>query len=277
MKRPAVLVFILLTLGPLLAGLGYSLAYSVGWTGLLSEGFTTRHWLAIWEDRTILYTLLYNLYITGVSMLLTVAAALALSWWLFKKPNKLVMGSLFVPLTFPPIVAGFAWFYLLSPAGILSRFAAQLGWIDTPEVFPRLVNDYLSFGILVTHVFLVAPLFTLLFVSQAQKENLKALGDLSFTLGSSERQFLQKVFVPVLLKKTTPFIGLYGLFLFGAYEIPLLLGRSSPRMFTVLITDKLSRFDLMNIPQAHALAVVYTFIVLLATLVLWRSNMGRSW
>jgi len=54
---------------------------------------------------------------------------------------------------------------------------------------------------------------------------------------------------------------LYGLFLVGAYEVPLLLGRQSPRMLSVLIAQKFRRFDLLELPQAYVLTCLYAIIV----------------
>ena len=50
-------------------------------------------------------------------------------------------------------------------------------------------------------------------------------------------------------------------FLFGAYEVPLLLGMQSPRMISVLIAHKFRKFDLADIPQAYVLTVLYALVV----------------
>jgi putative spermidine/putrescine transport system permease protein len=82
-----------------------------------------------------------------------------------------------------------------------------------------------------------------------------------------------RIFFPVLLKKGAPLMLLYGIFFFGAYEVPLLLGQQAPQAVTVFITEKMDKFDLMNIPVGHAMATVYTMIVaLLATFFLKRGN-----
>ncbi|RME96691.1 MAG: ABC transporter permease, partial [Bacteroidetes bacterium] len=164
MKRlsltPSVLVYVLLTLAPLLLGLGYSLLYSFGLIGLLSEGFTLEYWQRLWASADALGSLWYSCWLTVVSLVLVLALALGISWASLRKPLKgYVQGSLFLPLLFPPLIAAFAWFYLLSPGGILSRLAVQLGLSQGVEGFPRLVNDAASVGIIVTHVFLVFPLF----------------------------------------------------------------------------------------------------------------------
>ena len=67
--------------------------------------------------------------------------------------------------------------------------------------------------------------------------------------------------MPIVIKKSFHVMVLYGVFLFGAYEIPLLLGRQSPQVITLFITDKLSRFNLLDIPQGHVMILLYLCVV----------------
>lgn len=244
-------------------GLGYSLLYSFGLIGLVNDGFTLEHWARLWNSSDALGTLWYTFWLTIFSLLLTLCLSLLLSWkYIHRQASGIWYKSLFLPLLFPPLIAAFAWFYLLSPAGILSRVAYHLNVTNAIEAFPRLVNDQWSIGILTTHVFLVFPLFTLLFIEQARKESMPDLFKMALTLGSKKSQFLRKIFVPLLLLKSRPVIWLYGVFLFGTYEVPLLLGQSSPRTMTIFITEKMSRYNLNDIPVGHAMAMVYSLLVL---------------
>ena len=55
---------------------------------------------------------------------------------------------------------------------------------------------------------------------------------------------------------------MYFIFKIGAYEVPLLLGRSTPETVSVLAVRKLQKFNLYDIPQGYAVAVIYTIIIL---------------
>lgn len=269
-----ILIFIVITVLPLVLGVGYALLYSLGVVGLLSEGITLLHWGKVLMNNEFLESVGYSLYISVASLLLVMTLALFFAWRLYIKPGRpWLYGLLFLPLTFPPLVAGFSWFYILSPGGILSRITHQLGLVQDAAEFPRLVNDLLSIGVLISHVFLIFPLFTLLFLYQVKKERMNALQEMATTLGTTHRQFIRKIFIPVLLKKSAPFLLLYGILIFGAYEIPLLLGRSSPRMISVLITEKMTRFNLLDIPQGYAMATIYCLLVMLvSTFFIKKSN-----
>jgi len=264
-KKSSILVYVLICVVPMAAGLIYSLLYSLGLTGVFSEGFTLQYWRELLMDAEAIGSLGYTLYLTLLSLLLILSLALYLSW------RQLITAagpdpfyrSLYIPLLFPPLIAAFAWFYLLSPGGILSRLTHQLGWIESVQAFPRLVNDAWGVGILLTHLFLVFPLFTLLFIDESRKERLSELRRTSLTLGSNEWQFFCRIYAPLLLRRSASLIWLYGIFLMGAYEVPLLLGRTSPRVVTIFIRDKMSKYNLLDIPTGHAMIVLYTLLVIL--------------
>ncbi len=267
------LLFITITIGPFIAGLVYSLLYSLGLIGLMSKGFTLDHWMALLHNPGALSSLWYTLLLAVVSLLAAVSIALGIAWRAVYKSGK--SGRvifLFLPLLIPPLIAGFAWYYLLSPTGFLGRVLWHLGVINSWESMPRLVNDAWSVGIIVTHVFLIFPLFSLLFMALARKENMKNLLMQGQNLGATKLTFFWKVYVPVLLWKSKPFLWLYGVFLIGTYEVPLLLGRSSPQALSVFISDKLMRFDLATIPVAHAMAVLYSLFVLMVVTVFIRKK-----
>lgn len=268
-KKILIGLYLLFAVVPLVMGLGYSLLYSLGLTGLMREGFTLVHWQSLFSSGAFWGSLGYSLYLTLVSLLIAVACAFVVGWRLGMEESPQLYKILFLPLTFPPLIAAFSIYFLAGPSGIISRVFFHLGLVDGLESFPRIVNDYWAIGILLAHWFLVFPVLTLLLVHQAKKERMRQLYDLSKILGGTTRQFISKVFIPLLLRQMKPVIVLYGIFLFGTYEVPLLLGRTSPRVVTVFITEKLSRFNMEDIPTGHAMAVVYTVSILIVVRILF--------
>ena len=119
-----------------------------------------------------------------------------------------------------------------------------MGLIDRASQFPDLVNDPYAIGIVLAFVTMVLPFFVLLFAQVYKNENIAALGALARSLGAGKGQVLRKVSLPLLLRKTRTLVGLYFVFLLGAYEVPLLLGRESPQMLSVLIIRELRQYDL---------------------------------
>lgn len=261
-EKLAIGFFLTVTVVPLALGLGYAAAYSTGLAGLLGKGFTLQHWYSLWFAGSAVNALLYSLYLAVASLLPAIAIALALSYFIIFKKYQYLYQWLFLPLLVPPVAAAFSFFYLLSPSGILARASYYTGIISSMKEFPRLVNDVASVGIVATHVWLVTPFFTLLFINIIKRDQLETLLQLSQTLGSSHNAFVRRIFVPVVLYRSAPLLLLYGLFIFGTYEIPLLLGRQAPRAATVYIIDRLNSYDLLEKPQGYALAVFYCIITI---------------
>lgn len=255
-------LFLLLTLFPLAAGLGYALAYSLGLAGVLQTGLTTQHWQAVLNSPAVWTSLGLSVLIALVVVILSVGLALA-AVLIFN--TELVRSRLrfgiYWPLAMPPIVAAFWGFQLLGNSGLLARMAASAGLIESPEAFVPLINDPWQIGIVLVLTMATFPFFTVVLFQFYRSEQVPRLMQLAQSLGASRRQIIRKVAVPVLLRKLRPLMVLYGVFLFGAYEIPLLLGSQSQRMISMLIAQKFRRFDLLDLPQAYAITVLYAAVV----------------
>lgn len=276
-SRVAIGLYIFLMTVPLAAGLGYSLLYSFGLAGLLNEGFTMKYWAALLGGGDVWWSLGYTFVLSLGSLILSVMPAMLLAYLLqFRQGNKGLRRFLLLPMTLPPLIAGFAMYHLLSPSGFLSRLAYWLGFAGGMDDFPRFVNDAAGIGILATHVLLLFPLFTLVFSNISRKERLPELYKIGATLGAKEGQFLWRIWIPVVLRRAAAFLMLYFVFLLGAYEVPLLLGRSSPRVVSIYIVEQVGRYDLHNIPLGHAMVVLYALLVGLLTVVFIRSKRSQG-
>jgi putative spermidine/putrescine transport system permease protein len=258
---------------PLVAGIGYALLYSFGLVGALNNGFTLQHWKLAFADQAVINSFLYSAAIAAVALSISVSLAIAAAlryYHLFKK--GLLAYLIYLPLAFPAMVAAFFFFQFLSKGGLLSRIFYQTGLTSSMQQFPDWVNDKYGIGMIITHLFLSFPFFLLLFVSLIETQRLKDFFQLSASLGASKRQTTFRVAVPLLLQKSFPNIILYFIFIFGAYEIPVLLGRSNPEMVSVLAVRKLQKFNLQDIPQGYVIAIVYTLFVLVFILLLLKQK-----
>lgn len=258
---------------PLVAGIGYALLYSFGVVGALNTGFTTAHWRQAFSGNTIVVSFLYSMGIAAAALLISVSAALFVSLKYYRVFQKgLVSYLVYLPLAFPAIVAAFFFFQFLSKGGFLSRLFYTTGLTNSMEQFPDWINDRYGVGMIVTHCFLSFPFFLLLFNSLVSTQRIFEFSQLATSLGASRRQSVFKVAVPILLQKSFPNIILYFIFIFGAYEIPVLLGRSNPETVSVLAVRKLQKFNLFDIPQGYVIAIVYTLFVLAFVFVFLRQK-----
>lgn len=258
----------LVVAAPILFSLGYAFLYSVGGIGLLSEGLTAVHWTAVVWSRDVWASFLLSLYVATATVLLTTGVALALALGLRRSLTHGPLALLiYFPLALPGTVAAFLAFQLFGGGGFLARVAVAVGWLATPAEIVPMVHDAWARGIVFTHVAIAVPFFTLLFVELYASERVGELVGLASALGASPWQGVRRVAVPVLLRASAANLTLFFIVVLGSFEIPLLLGRQSPQMLSVLTYRKFALYDLAEKPQAYVVALLYTALVfaLLAT------------
>src|SRR5690606_25443638 len=131
-------------------------------------------------------------------------------------------------------VAAVITYQLLNPGGFVARLAFRAGMIESPSDFPALVNDRYAIGIVLAQTVFALPLLTLFFLKTWQSARVDRYVQLARSLGATTWQARWHVALPMLLERGRPMLLLTFLFNLGSYEIPLLLGRQSPQMFSVL-------------------------------------------
>jgi len=230
-------------------------------------------WSSILTDREIWVSITFTLYIALVSIGLSLAAALALvifyHHWL---DDSRISFFFFLPLSIPAIVMAFYIFQLLGGSGLLARLTYQAGIIENLNQFPSLINDWAGIGIICAHVMMATPFFTIFFHNIYKGEQLDNIIRLASTLGAGPGYIRRTIIAPILIRRGFSTIMLYIIFVLGSYEIPLLLGRAYPQMLSVLIINKLRKFNLMDIPEAYGVAVLYTLLVLTAIVVIFKKR-----
>lgn len=264
-------LLVLLTAVPMIAGLGYALLYSLGLVGLLREGFSWQHWRNVLGSWAFWQSLGFSLYLAAGSMALAIALALQLVLrWRGAWQKGWLSYGIYLPLTFPAMVVAFLVFQWLTGAGWFARLAYHSGLLKDVNQFPAMVNDQWGIGILLAHAAMATPFFAIFFGQLYVAERLPAYAQLAASLGATQRQVRRRVLIPVLLRRGSPTLILYFVFVLGSYEIPLLLGSQSPQMLSVLAIRKLQRFNLQDIPQAYVICLVYAALVLVVTPMLLR-------
>lgn len=275
MKKLGLICFFAFAVLPLASGLVYALLYSFGLVGALSQGWDGHSWRQTLQDAGFWTSMGLSLGIaTGV---LVLATGLAL-WLVFvlqtEMENPRFRFLFHFPLAIPPMVAAFVSFQWLGNSGMLARWGASLGASDSPENFPVLINDSLYLGVSITLLLGTFPFLFLVLHSHFKSANLLQISDLASTLGANTRQIRCKILSPILLQRAAPTLLLYGIFLLGAYEVPLLLGRQNPAMISMFIHQKFNRFNLSDLPVAYVATVLYALLVMGLVFFFFRKKRG---
>ncbi len=255
-------LFVLIGILPFALAFIYALLYSFGVVGVVNTGFTFKFWLAVLQSGEFFKSLIYSALIAFVSMAASVGGALWITIQFRKNLERKFLSFIaYLPLAIPGVVTGFFIFQLLSKGGFFARISYAFGWIREATDFPDLVNDTFALGINLAFITMVLPFFVLLFLNVFKNERLDELSILAQSLGANPRQVVQRIQLPILLKKARILIVLYFIFLLGSYEVPLILGQESPQMLSVLIIREIKQYDLDKISEGYVAAVLYTIIV----------------
>jgi putative spermidine/putrescine transport system permease protein len=262
-ERAGLPLFLLLAVLPVVLSLAYAALYGFGLVGLLSTGFTLEHWRLLATSREVWASAALSVYVAAATVLATAALALPLALAL---RDRLERGWLAPVLSFPLAVPGTVGavlaLQLLAGAGLVSRITDRLHLTNGIAGFPSLVQDEWLVGVIATHVTLATPFFVFLFADLYRSEQTAALLELAATLGASRRQGLFRVTLPILLHAAVPSLILLFVLVLGSFEVPLLLGRQSPQMLSVLTYRKYALFDLSQKPEAYILSLAFTVLAL---------------
>ena len=255
---PALLVILVLFFGGLVIGLMRSFNY-MPIIGLTEPNLDAYRGLL--TSTAVYRSFGLTLYIaassTVIASVLAVAAALLLRR---QFRGRAVAGFLVqLNLTIPHLVGAIGILYLFSQSGSFARAAYGLGLITVPADFPALIFDPYATGIVLTYVWKELPFVTVILLA-----NMQTIGDdveaVARTLGATRCQAFWHVLLPQILPGLVSASAIVFAFSFGAYEIPALLGASSPQTLPVMAYRSFTDADLAARPQAMALAMLIALV-----------------
>ncbi len=226
---PAILFFILIP------GLGIILAVLESVRD--GEEITFRHYLDLFEQNRFNTSVLFSFTVTIISTILALIIGLgivkAFAPLLQENKNKLLV---WIPMVVPHFVWAYLVYLLFNQSGFFSNILGRAGWIEGRSQFPILVQDRHGVGIILTYVWKEVPFVTLMLlpvyatISKRYKEVASLLGAGSYkAFWVAEWPFL----LPVLIETGAILFA----FIFTAFEVPQLLGVTSPQMLAILAYD----------------------------------------
>jgi putative spermidine/putrescine transport system permease protein len=166
-------------------------------------------------------------------------------------------------LAFPHLVWAVGLSLLLAQSGLLARVVAAAGLIDGPAAFPVLVRDRYGLGIILHYVSKEIPFLVLIVLAVLRTQG--AVYDLvAENLGAGRWERLRYVTLPLVLPALAAGSALVFAFVFGAYEVPALLGVRYPRTLAVLALEFFVNPDLNRRAEGMAISLLISLIILAA-------------
>ncbi len=261
MIGPALLVIAVL----FACGLVIALAQSLGYFAPAGESsFTLAHYAHLLSDVEFRASLAVTLLIATSATVISSAAGLAIALGMreLAARRRWLNFLLQIPLAVPHLAMAVALINVIAPSGLLARLAFAAGLISSPADFPVLINDRYGAGIILAYVLKETP-----FVAVMTLALLMRVGDeyeaVARTLGASAWQRLRYVTLPLVAPAAVSASLVGFAFIFGAFEVPYLLGRPYPAMLSVVAQRRYLDVNLTERPGAIAVAVLITAITAL--------------
>ena len=262
-RRWLMLAPALAVVGVLFAGgLALAAAQSLGYFAPIGENaLTLRHYVSLGDDREIYASLWLTLKLATAVTLISAVSGLALALGLREvaRRSRTVNLLLQIPLSAPHLAMAGALITVIAPSGLLARGAYALGFIQQPADFPALINDRYGAGIMLAYILKEAPFIALMTLAL-----LARLGDeyeqAARVLGASAWQRFRHVTAPLVAPAVVSSSLMVFAFIFGAFEVPFILGRPFPAMLSVVAQQRYLDVNLAVRPGAIALAAMSALV-----------------
>ena len=216
--------------------------------------FTFEYWAEALTGSDLAASVGFSLYIALVSSVVALAGGIVLSAALcaVRCTRLLALIDVQIPLMCAHILVVLAAVSLFSGSGLVPRVLYHLGLVSAPTDFPSVVGDPSGWGILATYVWKEVPFVAFCTVTLMGHVS-DRFGEGAAAMGASPVRSFLTVTLPLckgaLLKA---FLVVFA-FAFGAYEVPFLLGPTSPKALPVLAYLEFQNPDIANRCVAMAL------------------------
>jgi putative spermidine/putrescine transport system permease protein len=259
----------LILLGVFVCGIGTAVLQSLGYFPTIGmRELTLNYYREILTDREFLSSFWFSLCISLCSSIIAVILGVLFAYLLFQNKNKKGIEKFIyrVPIVVPHVVAALLVYNVLSQSGIMPRVLYGLGIIQNQNEFPLLLFDKYGIGVIIAYLWKEIPFVAMVVYTVLGNLNDK-LSEVSLNLGANKRQTFYHVLLPLLMPSILSSFIIIFAFSFGAFEVPYLLGPTSPRALPVLAYIEYTSPDLTSRPYAMALnSLITVFSVVLVWL-----------
>ena len=253
---------IFIILGIFMTGIIIGFAQSLGHFPVIGlRELTLKYYKEILTDGDFLTSLKFSLYISMVYSIVAVILGVALAYFMVQNKHKKGIDQVLykLPIVVPHIVAALLMYNILSQSGLLPRMLYSLGLISSQQEFPALIFDQGGIGVITAYLWKEIPFIAMVVYTVLANINDK-LTQVALNLGASRGQILWHVLLPIAMPSIISSFIIIFAFSFGAFEVPYLLGPTSPKTLAVQAYVEYSNPDLANRPYAMAINSILTII-----------------
>ena len=273
---PQILLTILFLIG-LVTGITQSLGVIPAF-GLTEV--TLEYYQEVFTRPDMMESVIYSLKIALISAMIATAGGVFICALLtMQNKNKgAVMRIIQFPIIIPHVVVALFMINIFSQNGILARIANALGIIGDQQQFPTIIYDAGGIGVILAYVWKELP-FIVYFVIALMANINGNLGEAARNLGAGQWQTFFKVTLPLCKNTILSGFLIIMVFALGAYEMPAILGATTPKALPVLAYQQYIHPDLKNRPYAMALngvIIIISMICAVVYFVLMEKNLKKA-
>lgn len=251
----------IILLGVMGVGVINCIAQSLGYFPQIGlTELTFDYYREVLMNTTFLKSLLFTLKTSFISASLSVILGVLLSYVLmkekFSKFRRLILNT---PIVVPHIVVVLLMFITFSQSGMVSRVLYKLNIIDTSSQFISIVSDQGGIGIIMVYLWKGIP-YTTITTYNILRNMSDKLESVAINLGANKLQSFRYIILPLAMPSIiSAFIMLFA-FAFGSFEVPFLIGPSTPKTLAVQAYLSYSSSDLFQRPDAMVMNVTLSLI-----------------
>jgi putative spermidine/putrescine transport system permease protein len=259
MLLPSITVISVLFIGSLL----YSALLSLNFFSITSEKtIGLQAYANTLTDPRFMESLLFSLKTataaTALSILIAIIVSMTLRKTFVGRNAALFIYQFNIPV--PHLVVAISVLLLFTQTGLISRILHQIGLVATSSSFPMIIFDQNGLGIVLTFILKSFP-FIGITVLSILLTTLNEYEQQAATLGASGLKRFWYVLLPMMMPSILFSSILVFAYTFGSYEVPFLLGSSSPKALSLLDYQDFVNVDLNLRPEAMGIANIIALIV----------------
>lgn len=246
-------------------GLIIAFSQSLGYFPVVGlKDFTLKYYKEVLTDKSFLDSFKFSLYISFVSSVLAVVIGVLLAYSIFQSKNKRKVEEIIykLPIIVPHSIAALLVYNMMAQSGVLSRILYYLGFIEGQGHFPSLIFDRKGIGIIISYLWKEIPFIAMVVYTVLSNIN-EDLFDAASNLGANKRQVFWKIILPLILPSILSSFIIIFAFSFGAFEVPYLLGPTTPKTLPVKAYIEYTNPDLTHRPYTMVINMILTFYSLI--------------
>lgn len=251
----------LMVLGIFAMGLVIGFFQSLGYFPVVGlKDFTLKYYFEVLRDSSFLSSLKFSLYTSLISSILAVVIGVLLAYSILRSKHRKSIEEIIykLPIIIPHSIAALLVYNILAQSGVLARILYLLGFIVEQNQFPSLIFDRGGIGIIVTYIWKEVPFIAMVVYTVLSNISDK-LSDAALNLGANRRQVFWRILLPLIMPSILSSYIIIFAFSFGAFEVPYLLGPTSPKTLPVKAYIEYTNPDLTHRPYTMVINMILTF------------------